>query len=104
MLICCIWIQFRARPCLQVAYKFMVINVYNLSTWFFDIIFSIWNSEQKSPSIKKIEKIVWETLSRARNVDEKLVQGDQIETRENEDEEFHTPTGNPMKDNTIVIP
>jgi hypothetical protein len=59
---------------------------------------------QKSPSIKKIEKIVWETLSRTHNVDEKLVWGDQITTGEFEDEEFHTPIGSPMKDNIIVTP
>jgi hypothetical protein len=77
MLICCIWTQFRVGPYLQVAYKFMVKNVYSLSTWFIDIIFSIWNNVQKSPSIKKIEKTMWETLNTTQNVDEKVVRGDQ---------------------------
>ncbi len=82
----------------------MVGHAYSLSTWFFDIIFSIWNSVQKSPSIKKIKKTMWETLSRAQSVDEKLVRGDQIVTGEYEDEEFHTLTGSLMKDNIIVSP
>jgi hypothetical protein len=47
---------------------------------------------------------MWETLSRAQSVDEKLVRGDQIVTGEYEDEEFHTLTGSLMKDNIIVSP
>jgi hypothetical protein len=82
----------------------MVRNVYNLSTWFFNIIFSTWSSVQKSPSIKKIEKVVWETLNEAQNVNEKRAWGDQVAVGESIDEELHTPARNLMKDNTIFTP
>jgi hypothetical protein len=46
---------------------------------------------------------MWETLNTTRNVDEKVVRGDQITIGEFENEEFHTPIS-PMKDNIIVTP
>jgi hypothetical protein len=58
----------------------------------------------KSPSIKKIEKVVWETLSKTQNANEKLAWGDQFVVGEFEDEKFYTHVGSLMKDNTIVTP
>ncbi len=53
--------------------------------------------------VKKIEKVVWETLSRARRTDEKLAWGE-IDGGSKE-EEFHTPLISLMKEsNTIVAP
>ncbi len=49
------------------------------------------------------EKVVWETLSKARHVDVKLVWGEV--DGGSEEEEFHTPLGNLMKESvTIVAP
>jgi len=60
---------------------------------------------KNSFSIKKIKKIIWETLSKTCFVDEKLAWGDQVTTREFEsDEEFHMPARSPMKENTITSP
>ncbi len=66
--------------------------------------FSIWSNMHKSPSIKNIEKVVWETLSKAQNANEKLAWGDQFIVGEFEDEKFCTHVRILMKDNTIVTP
>jgi hypothetical protein len=52
----------------------------------------------KSPSIKKIEHVVWETLSKAQFVNEKLAWGDN--DGDSEDEMFYTPLGSPKKECT----
>jgi hypothetical protein len=67
--------------------------------------FPIYGTAKNSLSIKKIEKVIWETLSKTCFADEKLAWGDQVATREFElDEEFHTPTRSPMKESTITSP
>jgi hypothetical protein len=67
--------------------------------------FPIYGSAKKPLSIKKIKKVVWETLSRAHFANEKLAWGDQVATRESKsDEEFHTPTRSSMKEGTTTSP
>ncbi len=83
-------------------HKFMVGNVY-LNTCLWYIKFLIRGSVKNFLSIKKIEKVVWDTLNRVLFVNEKLVWGDQIVTRESKsDEKFHTPIRNPMKEGIIT--
>jgi hypothetical protein len=54
---------------------------------------SIKKGASKSPSINKIEHVVWGTLSRAWFVNEKLAWGDN--DGDSEDEMFYTPLGCP---------
>ncbi len=56
---------------------------------------------QKPLSIKLFEKVVWETLSRAQHVDEKLAWGE-IDGGSKE-EEFHTPLGSLMKESSTIV-
>ncbi len=67
--------------------------------------FPVYGSAKNSLSIKKIEKTIWETLSKTCFADEKLAWGDQVATGEFEsNEECHTPAKNPVKESTSTSP
>ncbi len=69
--------------------------------WLWDIDVTM-DSVHKGPSRKKLKDIVWETLSRVWNVNEKLVCGE-YDGNISSDETFYTPLGTLVKEGTKCL-